>query len=375
MIYRAVLGERISALGLGMMRLPSIDGTEANVNEEATFEMVDYAMANGINYYDTAWGYHDGNSEPVSGRALSRHPREQYYLASKFPGYDLANMGKTEEIFEKQLQRCKTDYFDFYLVHNVCEMNIDAYLDPAYGTYEYLLEQKRNGRIRHLGFSTHGSMEVIRRFLAVYGEAMEFCQLQINWFDWEFQHAREKYEMITGRGIPVWIMEPMRGGKLCKLEDGYVETLRALRPVESLPGWGFRFLQSLPNTGVILSGMSNMAQLQQNLDIFASEAPLSEPEREALLGIAADMAEKTTVPCTACRYCTSYCPQSLEIPRLLELYNEHAFSGGGFLAPMALSAMPEEKRHTACIGCRSCEAVCPQGIRISEILARFKAIV
>lgn len=375
MIYKEFQGVKLSALGLGMMRLPTVDGNENNIDEAAAMEMVDYAMAHGVNYYDTAWGYHGGNSEIVAGNALSRYPRESYFLASKFPGYDLANMGKTEEIFEEQLKKCKTDYFDFYLVHNVCEMNIDAYLDPAYGTYEALLEQKRNGRIRHLGFSAHGDLTVIRRFLEVYGDAMEFCQLQINWFDWEFQQARQKYDLITARGIPVWVMEPLRGGKLAKLDEPYAAQLQALRPAETVPGWAFRFVQSLPNVGMILSGMSSMEQLQQNLATFETDAPLTEAEMAAILGIAADMTGKTTVPCTACRYCTGYCPQELDIPRLLELYNEHVFTGGGFLAPMALSAMPEEKHPTACIGCRSCEAVCPQGIKISETLAHFRGML
>lgn len=371
MIYKDLLGEKISALGLGMMRLPTVDGKEANIDEPAAIELVDYAMAHGVNYYDTAWGYHAGNSELVAGKALSRYPRDSYFLTSKFPGYDLANMGKAEEIFEEQLKKCKTDFFDFYLVHNVCEMNINEYLDPAYGTYDYLVAQKKNGRIRHLGFSAHGDMTVLRRFLAVYGDAMEFCQLQINWFDWEFQHAKEKYEYITSLGIPVWVMEPLRGGKLAKMEEGYFDRLRALRPDESVPGWAFRFLQALPNVGVILSGMSNMAQLQENISIFETDAPLNTEENTALLSIASDLMDKTTVPCTACRYCTAYCPQELDIPRLLSLYNEHSFTGGGFMAPMAISAMPEDKKPSACLGCRSCEAVCPQGIKISEALARF----
>lgn len=371
MYYKEFQGLKLSALGLGMMRLPTIDGNENNIDEPAALAMVDYAMAHGVNYYDTAWGYHGGNSEFVAGRALSRYPRDSYFLASKFPGYDLANMGKVEEIFEEQLRKCRTDYFDFYLVHNVCELNIDAYLDPSYGTYDYLVAQKKNGRIRHLGFSAHGDMTVIRRFLEMYGDAMEFCQLQINWFDWTFQQAQQKYDYITSLGIPVWVMEPLRGGKLAKMDEAYAARLSALRPEETIPGWAFRFLQSLPNVGMILSGMSSMEQLTQNLATFENDAPLNEAEMAAILGIASDMMGAKTLPCTACRYCTSYCPQELNIPRLIELYNEHVFAGGGFLAPMALSAMPEDKRPSACVGCRSCEAVCPQGIRISEAFADF----
>ena len=156
MIYRDFQDLKLSALGMGAMRLPVVDGDDARIDEAAAFEMVDLAMKSGVNYYDTAWGYHNGNSELVMGKALARYPRESFYLATKFPGYDLSNMPKVQEIFEKQLEKCQVEYFDFYLFHNVCEMNIDAYLDPQYGIYEYLLEQKKNGRIRHLGFSAMG---------------------------------------------------------------------------------------------------------------------------------------------------------------------------------------------------------------------------
>ena len=177
MIYKKFQDLELSALGMGCMRLPVVDGDDAKVDEAATFQMVDEAMAGGVNYYDTAWGYHNGNSELALGKALARYPREKFYIADKFPGYDLANMPKVKEIFEEQLKKCQVDHFDFYLFHNVCEMNIDAYLDPKYGIYDYLMEQKKNGRIRHLGFSCHGAMPVLKRFLEAYGKDMEFCQL------------------------------------------------------------------------------------------------------------------------------------------------------------------------------------------------------
>ncbi|MBP5230502.1 MAG: aldo/keto reductase, partial [Clostridia bacterium] len=198
MIYRPFQNLRLSALGFGAMRLPVIDGDDGRIDEETAFRMVDAAMAGGINYYDTAWGYHDGMSELVMGKALSRYPRDRYYLATKFPGYDPANWSRVEEIFEAQLKKLNTDHFDFYLFHNVCEMNVDAYLDDAkYGIYSYLTEQKRNGRIRHLGFSCHGGTDVLERFLDAYGKDMEFCQLQINYVDWTFQNGREKTDLLN----------------------------------------------------------------------------------------------------------------------------------------------------------------------------------
>lgn len=372
MIYKDFQGIKLSALGLGAMRLPEIDGNNANINETATAEMVNYAMKNGVNYYDTAWGYHEGNSETVMGRVLGKYARGSYYLATKFPGYDLTNMDKVEEIFEQQLKKCGVEYFDFYLFHNVCEMNIDAYLDPKYGIFEYLMKQKENGRIRHLGFSAHGSRAVIQRFLDAYGEHMEFCQIQLNWLDWSFQDAKAKVELLNGHKIPVWVMEPLRGGKLATLPDEEASRLQALRPDEEIPAWAFRFLQGINGVTMILSGMSNLEQVQKNIQTFQTEQSLGTQERDTLLKIAYDMVQKSIVSCTACRYCTSHCPKGLDIPSLLELYNEHRFTGGGFIAPMALMAVPEDKQPSACIGCRSCEAVCPQQIKISEAMADFR---
>lgn len=371
MIYRDFQDMKLSGLGLGAMRLPVIDGDDSRIDEAAATQMVAYAMDNGINYYDTAWGYHSGQSEIVMGRILKNYPRESFYLASKFPGYDLSNMDKVEEIFEKQLEKCQVDYFDFYLFHNVCEMNIDYYLDEKYGIYDYLMKQKENGRIRHLGFSAHGSYDVIRRFLDAYGKDMEFGQLQINYLDWSFQDARKKAELLTEYQIPVWVMEPLRGGRLASLEEKYETRLKALRPDETIPAWAFRFLQSLPEVKMVLSGMSNMEQLQANIRTYEVDQPLNEQERDALLSIADEMLGRKVLPCTACRYCVSHCPQGLDIPELLALYNEHNFTEGGFIAPMALSSYAEDKKPAACIGCRSCEAVCPQQIRISEAMADF----
>lgn len=373
MIYKEFQGLKLSALGMGAMRLPVIDGDDARIDEKKAEEMVDYAMAHGVNYYDTAWGYHDGKSELVMGRALSKYPRESFYLTTKFPGYDLSNMDKVEEIFEKQLEKCGVEYFDFYLFHNVCEMNIDAYLNPKYGIYEYLLQQKKAGRIRHLGFSAHGSYDVMKRFLEAYGKDMEFCQIQLNYLDWSFQDAKAKVELLKEYHLPVWVMEPLRGGRLASLTPEETAKLQAMRPDEKVPAWAFRFLQSIPEVTMVLSGMSNMEQMQENIRTFEEDKPLSETEMKNLLAMAEEMVKKIVLPCTACHYCVSHCPQGLDIPRLLELYNEHCFTQGGFIAPMALAAIPQDKQPTSCIGCRSCEAVCPQQIHISEAMADFAA--
>ena len=370
MIYREFKDIKLSMLGLGTMRLPLLDGDNSKIDEKATAEMVDYAMEHGVNYYDTAWGYHEGNSEIVMGKVLSAHPRDSFYLASKFPGYDLENFKRIEEIFEKQLEKCGVDYFDFYLFHSVTEENIHGYLNREYGLLDYLLKQKENGRIRHLGFSAHADCNVMRRFLEAYGEHIEFCQLQINYLDWTYQKAKEKVELLEEYDIPVWVMEPLRGGKLAELSVEAEKELSELRPDENIPAWAFRFLQTIPNVKMILSGMSNFTQLKENVATFEEDKPLSEEELKVILKIADGMMGRM-LPCTACRYCITHCPKELDIPRLLGIYNNNQFSGVENIQPAVLKNVEKEKWPSKCIACRSCEKVCPQGIKISEAMADF----
>ena len=226
MIYSDFRGKKLSRLGMGTMRLPVIDGKSSDINEKEVAEMVDIAIKNGVNYFDTAWMYHRGNSEAVIGKALARYPRESFYLATKFPGFSLKQVENKEEIFETQLKRCGVEYFDFYLFHSLTSENIDWYTDKKYGILDYLLEQKRLGRIKHLGFSAHASYDDLVRFLDANGEYMEFCQLQVNYLDWTFQSAKEKVELMRSRGIPVWVMEPVRGGSLASLPENDEKALK-----------------------------------------------------------------------------------------------------------------------------------------------------
>ena len=369
MIYSDFQELKLSNLGLGMMRLPVKE--DGLIDEEETAKMIEYALANGINYYDTAWGYHNGESENVVGKILSKYPRDSYYLASKFPGYDLNNMGKVEEIFNTQLKKCNTPYFDFYLIHNVCEKNIDGYLDEKNGILPYLLKQKEEGKIKKFGFSIHGDLNTMNRFLEMYGPYMEFCQIQLNYLDYEFQAANAKMEVLKELNIPVWVMEPLRGGKLVKALDNYKDKLNELRPNIDEVEWAFRFVQTFPEVKVILSGMSNMEQLKQNIEIFNEYKPLNENEFEVLKTIGHDMISGNVLPCTACRYCTEKCPMGLDIPMLIDLYNEHTVTGGGFIPAMRIECLSDDKKPSACIGCKACEAVCPQNIKISEAMDDF----
>lgn len=369
MVYKDFQELKLSALGFGAMRLPT-EGDDPNgaIDEKRTAEMAAYALDHGVNYFDTAYGYHDGQSEVVMGKVLGKYPRDSYYLATKFPGYDLANMDKVEAIFKEQLKKCGTEYFDFYLLHNVYEKNVDPYMDESYGIMDYLLKQKAAGRIRHLGFSAHGRHDTMRRFLQRYGEDMEFCQIQLNYLDWTLQDAKKKVDLLEAYHIPVWVMEPLRGGALAKLTRENEEKLRALRPQESMPAWAFRFLQSIGSVKMVLSGMSNMEQMKENIETFGEDKPLNQAETNVLMEVADSMLD--ILPCTACRYCTAHCPQELDIPTLLSLYNETRFANG-LITHMAVDALDEDKRPNACIGCKSCEAVCPQQLAIADAMSDF----
>ena len=372
MIYKTFQDKKLSALGMGCMRFPTVEGNFKNIDEEKTAQMIDYAISHGVNYFDTAYMYHGGQSEIVLGKMLKKYPRDSFYVADKFPGVDLTAFGRVEEIFAEQLNKVGVEYFDFYLLHCVCENNIEQYLDEEkkYRTVEYLLEQKRQGKIGHLGFSAHAELETMRRLLEKYGDVMEFCQLQINWLDWTYEQAKEKVELLKEYNIPVWVMEPVRGGRLAQLSPEYESKLKALRPDESMAAWAFRFLQTALDCTVVLSGMSNFEQVQENIQIHSEEKPLNAEEMQALQTIVDDLLGKLT-PCTGCRYCTEYCPQGLDIPMLLNRYNEYKCAFGGVLIERLMVRIPEGKRPADCLQCKVCEGVCPQKIAISDELAKF----
>ena len=320
MIYTDFHGEKLSLLGFGTMRLPLVPGgTPADIDEKTTADMVRYAMEHGVNYFDTAYPYHGGMSERVMGRVLKDYDRGSFYLATKYPGHQLSSHYDPAAIFEEQLEKCGVDYFDFYLLHNVYEKSIETYTDPRWGIIDYFLEQKKKGRIRHLGFSTHGGLELMERFLSQYGKDMEFCQIQLNYLDWTMQDAKAKCELLRRYNIPIWVMEPIRGGRLASLTPEDEARLRALHPEESVAAWAFRFLQGVEGVQMILSGMTTPEQMQDNVRTFAERRPLTEQEEKVLLDIAKGM--YGAVPCTGCRYCCDGCPMGLNIPMLLQIYD------------------------------------------------------
>jgi len=373
MKYRIFKDKKISLLGFGAMRFPTveIDG-EKQVDLALTEKMIDKAIAAGVNYFDTGWPYHAGNSERIIGKLLSKYPRESYYLADKYPGHQIMEEYNPAEIFEQQLEKCGVDYFDFYLLHNVCESSVDIYLDERWGIIDYFLEQKKQGRIRHLGFSTHTSVERLRDFLERVGDKMEFCQIQHNYLDHSLQRAGEKCELLREYNLPIIVMEPVRGGKLANLPDAAATRLKERRPDESIASWCFRFLEEIPEVTVILSGMSSMEQVEDNIKTLSGGEPISQNERELLFEIADGL--KSSVHCTSCRYCTDGCPAGLDIPALLSVYNDLKFLPS-VNARMRVEFLPEDKQPSACIKCGKCTEICPQKIDVPKTLADLSELI
>ncbi|MBQ9660907.1 MAG: aldo/keto reductase [Bacteroidales bacterium] len=352
------------------MRFPLRE--DKTIDKEATAQMVDYAIRHGVNYFDTALPYHGGNSETVIGEILSRYPRESWLLADKFPGHQHSRTFDPKGTFERQLEKCRVDYFDFYLYHNICENSLDDYMNPRWGILEYFAEQRRLGRIRHLGFSSHATAENLEKILdGPYGEVAEFVQIQLNYLDWTLQDARRKVEILNKRGIPIIVMEPVRGGRLAHPGEAAEQRMQALRPGESAASWAFRWFQDIPGVKIVLSGMTQMDQVVDNVRTFSRPDPLSAEERQVLDEAAEGM--KNSVPCTGCRYCCAGCPAELDIPGLLAEYNDlrTMFS---HTPMMRLEQLPDDKKPHACLGCGACMQICPQGIRIPDALADLAAL-
>jgi predicted aldo/keto reductase-like oxidoreductase len=376
----------LSTLGMGNMRLPTIDGQQKAIDEIKAREIIEYAYEHGVNYFDTAYRYHGGNSETFVGKVLQQYPRNTWYLASKMPGHMMqAKNGKIipvgyltgetirsiEDIFEEQLNKCGVDYFDFYLLHNVCETSYGFYTDQDIRVVEYLLKQKKAGHIRHLGFSAHGRADTIERFLNEF-DCFEFVQLQLNYMDWILQDAKRKYEVVTSHGIPVIVMEPVRGGRLASLSNNANSMLKKIRPQSSIASWAFRFLQSLENVQVILSGMTTLEQAKENVSLLSEYNPLTEAENELLFKAISDMMH--LVPCTACRYCCEGCPQGLDIPKLISLYNEASNEASGTMQ-FTLGAMKKEELPSSCLACGACTQLCPQGIDVPGVMKSFTQLL
>lgn len=341
---------------MGNMRLPVSRG---KIDRQKARAIIGYAMEQGVNYYDTAYVYHSGESESFLGEALSGYPRDSYYLGTKF--YVMANPN-IEQVFEEQLRKLRTDYIDFYLIHCVNEETIGAYMAQDRRYMDFLLEQKAKGRIRHIGFSSHGKPETLEKFLN-WSDAFEFVQIQLNYLDWTMQNAKRQYEIITEYGLPVWVMEPVRGGRLASLGEKCDAMLKQAKPDWSIPAWAFHWLMGLPNVTMILSGMTTMEQVRDNVATFQTEEALTPEEKMLLTNVAAGYQSRLAVPCTACRYCCDGCPQEIDIPQMLRVLNELRVVPSTN-AIMAVEALPKSRQPQSCLGCGACTAVCPQKIDI-----------
>ena len=360
----------LKRFGFGCMRFPT--NSDGSVNYEETEKMIDYALKNGVNYFDTAYVYHSGKSETVLGSALKKYPRESFMVANKYPGHQIADTYYPEPIFLEQLERCQVDYFDYYLLHNINENSISVYKDEKWGILEYFKKQKELGKIKKLGFSCHCSVELLKDFLDYCGDSMEFCQIQLNYLDWTLQDGKAKYDLLTERNIPIYIMEPLRGGKLASLPEEATAKLNALRKDVTPVEWAFSFLLNLPNVKMILSGMSEFSQIKENIEIFKNYNPLNEEEINALLEVAEML--KDSVPCTGCGYCLKDCPKELNIPFMLSIYNELKIQKA-VATRIRIDSLPEEKQSTACIGCGLCAQNCPQKIDVPKELNNLSGIL
>lgn len=365
------LGESIPKLGFGLMRLPMAEG---KIDIEQVKEMVDLFLDAGFRYFDTAYGYNDGDSERAAKAALvDRYPRDSFYLATKLPAWTAKTEEDAKQMFYTSLERTGAGYFDFYLLHNIGKGRLEFF--DNFGIWDFLAARKAEGLIRHLGFSAHCTPEMLDEVLTAHPD-MEFVQLQINYADWESDgvQSRKCYEVARRHGKPVVIMEPVKGGMLASLPEGAAAPLLAAAPERSLASWALRFAAGLNGLVTVLSGMSNVAQMKENLALMKDFAPLSEGERAALEETRAFLASVPQVPCTGCSYCTKGCPQEIAIPDVFTAYNQ--FKVYQALAPAKRFygfATRKGGKASDCVECGQCERVCPQSISIIEELKNAAA--
>ena len=356
-------------IGFGLMRLPENDGV---IDIEKVNKMVDAYMDAGFNYFDTAYVYHGGNSEKTVKEAIvKRYPRDSFTLATKLPAWSIHSFEDRDKIFNEQLERCGVDYFDYYLLHSIEDgNNYDTYV--KYDCFNWGVQKREEGKIKHLGFSYHGTPELLVKIVDSHPE-IEFVQIQLNYADWDNKivHSGELYKILADRNIPIIVMEPCKGGKLANHDEECTEILKSVRPDKSVASWAFRYVGSLPGIATILSGMTTQEQMEDNMNTFRNFEPLSDEEKAAIDKVVEAMFRVEQVGCTACRYCVDGCPMSISIPDIISAINtKRKFPGD--MRPQffynGLVARDGNGKASDCIGCGQCEGVCPQHLPIIEIL-------
>lgn len=364
---------KLSRLGLGTMRLPvkGIIKREANpiIDYKEAQKLVDFAIENGINYFDTAYMYHAGKSEKFIGTALSKYPRESYYLVDKLPIWMCKKPADMEKIFSNQLKRTGTPYFDNYLLHSLDKNNFKKC--EKFGAYDFLVEKQKQGLIKNIGFSFHGTIDDLKQIVSAHH--WDFAQIQLNYLDWKNQDAKTQYEILTEAGIPVIVMEPVRGGKLADIPKDAEQLFKNINCDASAASWAIKFVANLPNVVTILSGMNSIEQLQDNINTLTDFKPLTDSELQACFNAASIMNKKDVIPCTGCDYCAD-CPKGVKISTVFACYNE--YKNGDISEEKSkkkYSEIPAENNADVCIKCGKCASHCPQSIKIPEKLEELKS--
>lgn len=353
----------ISLLGLGTMRLPCKTPLkrEANplINYERGQELVDLAYQNGVNYFDTAYMYHLGKSEKFIGTALKKYPRESYYLADKLPIWMCPKEADMEKVFNKQLERTEHDYFDFYLLHSLNKDNFDKC--EKFGAYDFVMKKKAEGKIKNVGFSFHGTIEDLKRIVAAH--KWDFAQIQMNYLDWKNQNAEEQYNILTEAGIPVIVMEPVRGGKLADVSGDVNAMFKKAEADKSIASWAIGFVASHENVLTILSGMNSPEQMLDNLGTLTDFVPFDDSKMQICANAAAMINKSDIIPCTGCDYCAD-CPKGVKISSIFAVYNK-AKTGDLIKDDAKAQYNQIEVKADSCIACKKCQGHCPQSINIS----------
>lgn len=362
--YIEKLGLELPMLGFGCMRFPTKDD---KIDYEASKEMIHHAMANGLNYFDTAYPYHGGESESFLGKVLPEFPRESYFLTSKLPIWKVENEGDAERFFNEQLEKCSTEYFDFYLLHAMDSKKVE--IMEKFNLYDFIAKKKKEGKIKHIGFSFHDKNEVLEKLSSAH--EWDFAQLQINYWDFSVNDAKESYDILEKYGIPCFVMEPVRGGFLSTFAPHVEKLMKEYAPDKSISSWAIRWVASLPNVAIVLSGMSNMDQLKDNMSTISDFTPISNEELKVIDSVVEELKKIKPIPCTGCRYCMD-CSFGVDIPGVFEIYNEYKKTENKLLTfNNYYKYMDEDKRANNCEKCGACMTKCPQHINIPEELEKI----